>query len=73
MVDKKILEELRKQGFEIYKKKPKEKWTTIGIPVFVKDALIQYGNKRESWPDLLLRLIKEVEESKQIKERYGLK
>lgn len=48
-------------------------WTTVSIPEYVKKKLASYGDFGESWADLLLRLLEDVEESKKIKERYGLK
>ena len=54
-------------------KKRKMGYTTVGIPVYVRDRLKQYGNFGESWTDLLLRLLQEVEDARKIKERYKLK
>jgi len=54
-------------------KKKRTGWTTIGIPIHVRDGLKEYGTFGETWADLLERLIREVDESKRLKERYRLK
>ena len=48
-------------------------WSTISLPQWVIDKLKTYGEFGESWPDLMLKLMQEVDEAKLIKARYKLK
>lgn len=55
---------------------PKSKrsgYTTIGIPIYLRDKLKEYGDFGESWADLLTKLLNEVDDAKKIKDRYKLK
>jgi len=54
-------------------KKRKIGYTSIGIPIHTKNRLQKYGKFGESWDDLLNRLLNEMDELKQFKERYRLK
>ena len=45
-------------------------YTTIGIPISTRDRLKDYGEFGESWDDLFLRLLGEVEDYRKMKERY---
>ncbi len=54
-------------------RKRKTGYTTIGIPLYVRDRLKKYGEFGESWADLFVRLLREIDDAKRIKERYKLK
>ena len=54
-------------------RKRKIGYTTIGVPIYVRDRLKEYGKFGEGWGDLFLRLMKEVDEAQRIKERYRFK
>lgn len=47
-------------------------YTTIGIPIYLRDKLRRYGSFGDTWTDLLENLMNEVEEARKIKERYRL-
>ena len=48
-------------------------YTSIGIPIYLKERLKEYGEFGESWTDLLLRMMKVIDEAKLLKARYRLK
>lgn len=48
-------------------------YTTIGIPIYVRDKLKSYGNFGESWSDLFVRLMQEVDDANKIKDKYRLR
>lgn len=48
-------------------------YTSIGIPIYLKERLKEYGEFGESWADLLLRMMKENDEAKLLKARFRLK
>jgi hypothetical protein len=54
-------------------RKKKMGYTTIGIPIYVRDKLKKYGEFGESWTVLFERLMQEVDDAKRIKEKYRLK
>jgi len=51
-------------------RKRRHKWTTISLPIHVKEDLEDYGRKSESWGDLFIRLMKDVEDYNRMKQRY---
>ena len=48
-------------------------WTTIPVPMWVRDKLASYGTKRESWWKVIIRLLEEVEDARRMKEKYKLR
>jgi len=48
-------------------------WTTIPVPMWVRDKLASYGTKRESWWRVIIRLLEEVEDARRMKEKYKLR
>ena len=57
----------------IMPRKRKTGWTTIGVPMYVRDKLKEHGKFGESWTDLFERMLQEVDDAKKLKERYRLK
>lgn len=45
-------------------------YTTIGIPVHIRNRLKGYGEFGESWADLFDRMMKEIEEYRIMKQKY---
>ena len=48
-------------------------YTSIGIPIHLKERMKEYGEFGESWTDLLTRLLKEIDEGRLLKARFKLK
>jgi len=45
-------------------------YTTIGIPIYIRDRLKEYGEFGESWADLFDRMMKEIDEYRIMKQKY---
>jgi hypothetical protein len=50
-----------------------QKYSTISLPMYMIDKLRKFGEFGDTWITLFEKIIKEVDEAKGIKERYGLK